>query len=56
MLVRPGHPGEAAILSDLALRSKSYWGYDADFLEACRDELGLQAEDFETAGRARCRR
>lgn len=32
---------EAATLSDLALRSKAHWGYDADFLEACRAELTL---------------
>ena len=30
-----------ATLSDLALRSKAHWGYDADFLEACRAELTL---------------
>jgi len=28
-------------LSELALRSKGHWGYDADFLEACRSELTL---------------
>lgn len=39
--VRPARPGEAAELSELALRSKGYWGYDAAFLEACREELTL---------------
>ncbi len=29
------------MLSDLALRSKAYWGYDAEFLAACRAELTL---------------
>jgi GrpB-like predicted nucleotidyltransferase (UPF0157 family)/GNAT superfamily N-acetyltransferase len=35
-------PGECAALSDLALRSKAHWGYDASFLEACRTELTLE--------------
>jgi GNAT superfamily N-acetyltransferase len=29
------------LLSDLALRSKSHWGYSQEFLEACRAELTL---------------
>ncbi len=28
-------------MSDLALRSKAHWGYSAEFLEACRQELTL---------------
>ncbi len=32
---------EAAALSALAMRSKAHWGYDAEFLEACRAELTL---------------
>lgn len=43
--VRPARPAEAGLLSDLAVRSKSHWGYDADFLEACRDDLALTPED-----------
>lgn len=36
---------EAGSLGELCLRSKAVWGYDAAFLEACRDELrpGLAA-------------
>jgi GNAT superfamily N-acetyltransferase len=30
---------EASVLSDLALRSKGHWGYDADFLASCKQEL-----------------
>ncbi|TQJ09749.1 acetyltransferase (GNAT) family protein [Lapillicoccus jejuensis] len=41
--LRPGTPGEARLLSDLALRSKAHWGYDAAFLAACRDDLTLGA-------------
>ncbi|MEV0170254.1 GNAT family N-acetyltransferase [Streptomyces sp. NPDC050803] len=45
VLIRPARATEAAALSDLALRSKAHWGYDADFLEACRDELTVHAND-----------
>jgi GNAT superfamily N-acetyltransferase len=41
--VRPAHPGEAAELTALALRSKGFWGYDAAFLESCREELTFTA-------------
>ncbi|UYM06216.1 GNAT family N-acetyltransferase [Solicola gregarius] len=37
--VRPAVSAEAAILSALALRSKAHWGYSAEFLAACADEL-----------------
>lgn len=40
-VLRPGRRDEARLLSDLALRSKGHWGYDADFLDACREELTL---------------
>ncbi len=42
--LRPGRPADAAELSALALRSKGHWGYDADFLEACRSELAIGLE------------
>lgn len=51
MLFRAAEPGEAAVLSELALRSKAHWGYDEAFLEACRAELTLQPDDL-TAQRA----
>ena len=44
--IRRAHPAEAGILSALALRSKAHWGYDADFLAACRDDLTLSADDI----------
>ena len=37
--IRPASPGEAEILSELAVRSKGYWGYSEEFLDACRSEL-----------------
>ncbi len=33
------------LLTELALRSKRYWGYDEAFLEACRDELRLSTKE-----------
>lgn len=45
--IRPPRPGEAAALSALALRSKGHWGYDAAFLDACRDELTYTEEQLD---------
>lgn len=36
----PGH-NELTALTELCIRSKAVWGYDADFLRACRFELAL---------------
>ncbi|GAB2611171.1 GNAT family N-acetyltransferase [Pseudactinotalea suaedae] len=36
---------QAAELTELALRSKGHWGYDAAFLAACRAELTYTAAD-----------
>lgn len=44
--VRPARPDEAAALSELALRSKAHWGYDAQFLEACRPDLTLHPHEI----------
>ena len=41
--LRPARPDEADALTALALRSKAHWGYPADFVEACRDELTVTA-------------
>ncbi|GEC06375.1 N-acetyltransferase [Streptomyces spinoverrucosus] len=45
VLIRPARTTEAEALSDLALRSKAHWGYDTEFLEACRDELTVEASE-----------
>jgi len=44
--IRRARPEDAATLSALAFRSKAYWGYDAAFMEACRDDLTLAAADL----------
>jgi GNAT superfamily N-acetyltransferase len=43
-IIRPALPGEAQLISDLALRSKGHWSYDIAFLAACREELTYSAE------------
>ena len=47
--IRRARPDEAAMLSELAIRSKAHWGYDAAFLAACRDDLTLAPDDIATA-------
>ncbi|WP_443076908.1 GNAT family N-acetyltransferase [Streptomyces sp. NBC_01725] len=46
MSIRPAQPEEATFLSDLALRSKAHWGYDAEFLASCRGELTLNGDEL----------
>jgi GNAT superfamily N-acetyltransferase len=46
--LRAAHRNEARLLSELALRSKGYWGYDQAFLDACRAELTLSPGEVET--------
>lgn len=43
-VIRPARPEEAAFLTALAFRSKAYWGYDIDFMEACRGALTLTSD------------
>ncbi|NCF63756.1 MAG: GNAT family N-acetyltransferase [Gammaproteobacteria bacterium] len=40
-MIRPAHHDEASLLTDLAFRSKAYWGYSEEFMELCRDELTI---------------
>ncbi|MEO8541066.1 MAG: GNAT family N-acetyltransferase, partial [bacterium] len=49
-VLRAARREECRQLSDLAMRSKAHWGYDAAFMEACRDELTVRPEDID----ARC--
>jgi ribosomal protein S18 acetylase RimI-like enzyme len=45
IVLRAARPDEAALLGEIALRAKGYWGYDQEFLEACRQELTFTAAD-----------
>ena len=38
-ILRAARSAEADALSALALRSKGFWGYSPEFIEACRGEL-----------------
>lgn len=42
--IRPARPEEAEPLSEIAIRSKAYWGYPPDFIEACRAVLTYTPE------------
>lgn len=44
--IRAAQSKECEILSDLAFRSKASWGYSPEFMEACRAELSVSAEDI----------
>src|SRR5258708_37567970 len=37
---------ELASLSELCLRSKAVWGYNEEFLEACRGQLSFDQRDL----------
>lgn len=39
--IRPGRPEEAALLTELAVRSKGHWGYNESLLESFRPELTI---------------
>ncbi len=45
--LRPARPEECAALTDLCLRAKAHWGYDADFLELCRPALTVAPADLD---------
>jgi GNAT superfamily N-acetyltransferase len=46
--LRPVRADELAELTELCLRSKAVWGYDAAFMAACRSELTLRPRDLDT--------
>lgn len=39
--LRPARPDEAMFLTRLCLRSKASWGYDEEFMAACRSEVTM---------------
>ena len=47
LTIRPPTVDELSGLSDLCFRSKAVWGYDEEFIEACRGELSFEARDLE---------
>ena len=48
MKLRRPEAHELPQLSALCLRSKAVWGYDQAFIDACRTELTIRADELET--------
>ena len=48
--IREAQAHEAELLSQLALESKAYWGYSANFLAACAEELTISPADMALSG------
>ncbi|MEM6899190.1 MAG: GNAT family N-acetyltransferase [Pseudomonadota bacterium] len=46
IILRAPELHELPAASELCLRSKAYWGYDADFMSACVEELTLTKDDI----------
>ena len=46
--IRQALPSEVKRLSELAFRSKSYWGYSDQFMQACLEELTLDQHYIES--------
>lgn len=44
LIIRAARPEEAEALTELAIRAKASWGYDAAFMVACRAELTMTPE------------
>lgn len=44
LTLRAATPQDADRLSALAMRSKAHWGYSAEFMAACRQELAVSPE------------
>ena len=47
LLFREALVKEATVLGELAFRSKAYWGYSAEFMNACRGELSVSTRAIE---------
>jgi GNAT superfamily N-acetyltransferase len=48
-VIRAPEVEELPDLGELCLRSKAVWGYDADFMTACRAELAFQPSDLSSS-------
>ncbi|KRQ02029.1 hypothetical protein AOQ71_36135 [Bradyrhizobium manausense] len=48
-VLRPHQVEELPALSALCLRSKAVWGYDQDFIEACRSELTIEPGETQSS-------
>ena len=48
VIIRPARGDEADLLTDLGLRAKAVWGYDAGFLARCRTVMTVKAANIES--------
>ncbi|WP_369900044.1 GNAT family N-acetyltransferase [Bacillus manliponensis] len=48
MMIRKAKKEEDKMLSDLAYRSKAFWGYSEEFLEKCKDDLAVTERYIES--------
>jgi len=48
LTIRPASADEADLLTDLGLRAKAVWGYDAAFLARCRTVMTVKASGIES--------
>ena len=44
--IKDARTNDAEFLTELSMRSKAYWGYSPDFIEACRAELTLSENEI----------
>jgi len=51
IVIRTAKEKDRYILSDLAFRSKAFWGYSPEFMEACRAELSISDKDITNPNR-----
>jgi GNAT superfamily N-acetyltransferase len=42
----PATPDDAPLLTQIIRNGKAHWGYPAEWLEACKDELAISAEQI----------
>lgn len=47
-VIRKAKIEEAHLLSDIALKSKAFWGYSAEFMAACKEELTVTQEKIKS--------
>lgn len=52
IVIRSARTDERDTLSDLAFRSKAFWGYSPEFMEACRAELSISDKDMVSTSRS----
>lgn len=48
LVIRPARTGEAAILTELCIRSKAHWGYDSAFMTAATRLLQVPEAEIES--------